>query len=341
MPNLGLCALVVESAPFPRDGSSIGRASGRVPEDASSNLACHPNSKGVSGFTLRIELLHHVLWRQEGSRRRRRNLMMRVFGRLVVAGHIMAIYIPAATYYAATNGSDSNPGTQLAPFRHLSKAAAAARQPGDTVIVMDGNYDNEGAVATADGRGSVVTLKYSGTPGNPITFRAQHRGGATLDAANVSGNTGPYACNAAWAYFDVGYTSYVVIQGFVIQHGCFNGIRANGNAHDITIKWNEIRNIGSNWDSGGGILSSAGIYLNSSEYNFTFDGNIFHDIGSGTIANQEHAIYTSASNVTIVNNVFYNQVHGWDIQTAGGTNVVIVNNTFAFPNPTTDGQLML
>jgi hypothetical protein len=203
--------------------------------------------------------------------------MMRVFGRLVVAGHIMAIYIPAATYYAATNGSDSNPGTQLAPFRHLSKAAAAAHQPGDTVIVMDGNYDNEGAVATADGRGSVVTLKYSGTPGNPITFRAQHRGGATLDAANVSGNTGPYACNAAWAYFDVGYTSYVVIQGFVIQHGCFNGIRANGNAHDITIKWNEIRNIG-NWSSSAAALSSTGVYLNSGEYNFTFDGNIFHDI---------------------------------------------------------------
>ncbi len=273
--------------------------------------------------------------------------MMRVFGRMVVAGQIMAIYIPAATYFAATNGTDSNPGTQLAPFRHLSKAADAARQPGDTVIVMDGSYDNEGVVATPDGRGSVVTLKYSGTPGKPITFRTQNRGGAILDAANTSNNAGPYACNAAWAYFDLGNVAYVVIQGFVIQHGCFNGIRANGNAHDITIKWNEIRNIG-NWDSGGGVLSATGIYLNSSEHDFTFDGNIFHDIGGGRIVNQEHGIYTSASNVTICNNVFYNQVHGfynqvhgWGIQTAGGTNLLIINNTFAFPNPHRDGHLML
>src|SRR5205814_8035143 len=104
---------------------------------------------------------------------------------------------------------------------------------------------------------------------------------------------------------------------------------------------NEIRNIGSNWDSGGGILSSTGIYLNKSEYNFTFDGNIFHDIGGGLIVNQEHAIYTSASNVTIINNIFYNQVQGWHIQTAGGKNLFIANNTFAFPNPSRDGQLML
>ena len=43
-----------------------------------------------------------------------------------------------AIYYVATSGSDSNPGTQSAPFRHLSKASLTAKQPGDTVIVMDG-----------------------------------------------------------------------------------------------------------------------------------------------------------------------------------------------------------
>src|SRR5881628_2155607 len=74
----------------------------------------------------------------------------------------------AATYYVATNGSDSNSGTQSAPFRHLSKGAAAAQQPGDTVIVMDGAYDNEGQVYP----NYVVTLYYSGTSENPITFKA-------------------------------------------------------------------------------------------------------------------------------------------------------------------------
>src|SRR5439155_15202751 len=108
----------------------------------------------------------------------------------------------------------------------------------------------------------------------------------------------------------------------------------------ITLRWKEIKNIG-NWNNPAPTLSPTGTFMNSSEYNITFDGNIFHDIGGGTNVNQQHAIYTQANNVTIVNNIFYNQVHGWDIQTSGGTNVVIVNNTFAFPNPTTDGQLML
>ena len=86
----------------------------------------------------------------------------------------------AATYYVSTSGSDSNSGSQSAPFRHLSKGAAVATNPGDIVVVMDGTYDNEGVVAP----NYVVTLNYSGTPGNPITFMAQNRGQAILDSMN-------------------------------------------------------------------------------------------------------------------------------------------------------------
>ena len=249
----------------------------------------------------------------------------------------LADLAPAATYYVSTSGNDSSPGTQAAPFRHVSLGAAVAHA-GDTVIVMNGTYDNEGQVADSSGGGSVVTMGNSGTAGNPITIKAQNRGGAILNAASsVQSSLG---CSSAWAYFDLSYTSYVVIQGFVIENACINGIRANGSAHDVTIRWNEIRNIG-NWNNPAGTLSPSGIYLNSSEYNFTFDGNIFHDIGGGANVNQQHAIYTHSSNVTIINNIFYNQVHGWDIQTAGGNGVYISNNTFAFPNPGRDGQIVL
>src|SRR5580704_4147801 len=127
-------------------------------------------------------------------------------------------YSQAATYYVATNGSDSNPGTQLAPFRHLSKAAAAANRPGDTVLVLDGTYDNEGRIANTGGGGSVVTLNYSGSSQKPITFRALHRGKAILDGMNTSSAT----CGGAWAYFDLKNAAYIVIQGFVIQRGCYN-----------------------------------------------------------------------------------------------------------------------
>jgi hypothetical protein len=234
------------------------------------------------------------------------------------------------------DGSDSNSGDPSAPFRHISRAVSAL-QAGDTVVVMDGTYDNEGQVAVDDA-GYVVQLRKSGTPNAPITIMAQNRGGAILNAASAT--RGDYDCYGARAYFDASYVSYVVIQGFVIENACFNGIHINGNAHDITVKWNEMRNIG-NWNSPGGSLSASGTYLNSDEYNITFDGNVFHNIGGGTTVNQEHAIYSYSSNLTVINNIFFNQVHGWDIQIAGGSNLYIANNTFAYLNPNREGQIIL
>src|SRR5882762_10688246 len=201
----------------------------------------------------------------------------------------------AATYYVATTGSDSNPGTLASPFRHLTKAAATATQPGDTVIVMDGTYDNEGVVAP----NLVVILYYSGTSGNPITFKAQNRGKAILDAMNTSTTT---SCNGASAYFNLKNASFIVIQGFVIQRGCDSGIQSNDAAHDILIKWNEIRNIANHTVTDQ--IGRDGIYINSSEYNFTFDGNSWHDIGrtgGQTLLHFDHGIYTHAANLTIIN----------------------------------------
>jgi len=242
-----------------------------------------------------------------------------------------------ATYYVSTVGNDSNPGTQSAPFRHVSYGALAA-QAGDTVVVMDGTYDNEGQVADSGGGGSVVSVTNAGSPGAPITIMAQNRGGAILDASSTSQSS--LGCYGAWSYFDLSDASYVVIQGFVIENACVNAFHINGSAHDITLRWNEIRNIG-NWDNPASTLSPSGTYLNSSEYNITFDGNVFHDIGGGSNVNQQHGIYSASSNLTIVNNVFYSQVHGWDIQLAGGRHVAIANNTFAFPNPSRSGQIIL
>jgi len=242
----------------------------------------------------------------------------------------------AATYYVATTGSDSNPGTQSAPFRHLSKAALTATQPGDTVIVMDGTYDNEGVVAP----NIVVILAYSGTAGNPITFRAQNRGKAILDSMNSSTTT---SCDGASAYFGLKSTSFIVIQGFVIQRGCDSGIQTDGAAHDITIRWNEIRNIANHTVTDQ--IGRNGIYLHASEYNFTFYGNSFHDIGrtdGQTLLHFDHGIYSQGQNMTIINNIFYNMNRGFSVQTAdGASNWLIANNTFAFGNANGEaGQIM-
>jgi hypothetical protein len=242
----------------------------------------------------------------------------------------------AATYYVATTGSDSSAGSQTAPFRHLTKAAATATQAGDTVIVMDGTYDNEGVVAP----NFVVTLYYSGTSGNPITFKAQNRGKAILDSMNTSTTT---TCNGASAYFNLHNASFIVIQGFVIQRGCDSGIQSNDAAHDILIQWNEIRNIANHTVTDQ--IGRDGIYINSSEYNFTFDGNSWHDIGrtdGTTLLHFDHGIYAHSQNTTIINNLFYNNNRGYHIQLAdGASNWLVANNTFAFGTGNGEaGQIM-
>jgi hypothetical protein len=239
--------------------------------------------------------------------------------------------LQGATYYVSVSGNDLNSGSAAAPFQTLSKAVNAAQYPGDTVIVMNGTYGNQGTVAP----NFVVTLNYSGTAGNPITIMAQNRGQAILDSGNTSTNT---TCNGASAYFNLKNASFVVIQGFVMQNACDSGIQSNDAAHDITLRWNTIQNIANREVTDQ--IGRDGIYLNSGEYNFTFDGNVFHDIGRTSGVSQmhfDHGIYAAANGLTIVNNVFYNMHSGFSIQIDGGSNWLIANNTFAFPN-TADGE---
>jgi hypothetical protein len=150
-------------------------------------------------------------------------------------------------------------------------------------------------------------------------------------------------CNGASSYFNLHNASFIVIQGFVIQRGCDSGIQSNDSAHDVTIKWNEIRNIANHTVTDQ--IGRDGIYLNSSEYNFTFDGNIFHDIGrtdGQTYLHFDHGIYSHSQSTTIVNNQFYNMNRGWSVQLAdGANNWTVANNTFAFGDANGEsGQIM-
>lgn len=56
---------------------------------------------------------------------------------LLLSTGIEAVH--AETYYVAPNGSDSNPGTQAAPFATLQKAHDVAN-PGDTIYMRGGTY---------------------------------------------------------------------------------------------------------------------------------------------------------------------------------------------------------
>lgn len=72
----------------------------------------------------------------------------------------------AATYYVATSGSDSNPGSEAAPFKIVQKAVEVVRA-GDTVIIKPGRH------APFDLR------NINGADGAPITFFGEP--GAVID----------------------------------------------------------------------------------------------------------------------------------------------------------------
>src|SRR5439155_25801822 len=102
---------------------------------------------------------------------------------------------PSEALYVSTNGSDSNPGTQAAPWRTMTKAVATMTA-GQTTCVMNGTYTED-----------IVRFNNSGTPGNPITLKAQNSRQAIL------ASLAPNSCQPA---FNV-HGSYITIEGIRVM----------------------------------------------------------------------------------------------------------------------------
>jgi hypothetical protein len=103
------------------------------------------------------------------------------------------------SFYVSTNGSDTNPGTQTAPWRTIQHAADIARA-GSTVNVRGGVYEE------------LVNLKSSGNVSDGyITFRSYPGERAVLDAAH-------FIPGARSAVLTVHNQSYVRVEGFEIRN---------------------------------------------------------------------------------------------------------------------------
>jgi hypothetical protein len=107
----------------------------------------------------------------------------------------------AATYYVSPSGSNSNSCTAAqsssTPKLTVSAGYACATTAGDTVILMDGTYGNEGVVGESN---YVVTVSKAGTSASPITVKAQNRGKAIIDGGNTAtGNQ--TVCTGAAGFF--------------------------------------------------------------------------------------------------------------------------------------------
>src|SRR3954463_12290087 len=77
-----------------------------------------------------------------------------------------------SSFYVATNGNDSNPGTQAAPWRTIQHAADTARA-GSTVNVRGGTYE-ELVSLNASGNASDGFITFRSYPGETAVLDAEH-----------------------------------------------------------------------------------------------------------------------------------------------------------------------
>ena len=185
---------------------------------------------------------------------------------------------PNSSFYVATTGNDSNPGTQAAPWRTVQQAADTARA-GSTVNVRGGIYEE------------LVSIHVSGNASEGfITFRSYPGETAVLDAAHLtpSGRVG---------VLTIHNKSYVRIEGFEIRN--FRtaehqfvplGINVIGAGSHIELLKNNVHHIEQNFEGRdapgrGGNGFGIAVYGTDAKTPITdliIDGNEVHHLKTGS-----------------------------------------------------------
>lgn len=156
--------------------------------------------------------------------------------RLILSAVLLfGLKVPAASYFVATNGVDTNPGTSTnAPWLTIQHAADTV-MPGDSVFVRGGVYNER------------VTFNVSGSEaGGLVTFQNYAGETAVVDGTGLPIPTLAYATGL----FEFTNASYVSIQGFEIRNyettstaNVPAGIDITGAPHDLTFISNRVHNI--------------------------------------------------------------------------------------------------
>lgn len=242
---------------------------------------------------------------------------------LTVAAHAATVPVPAhpATYYVATTGSDSNPGTKEKPWRTVAMAVNTM-VAGDTTYVRGGTY-SEGEIRFRRTGSQSAHLKLLDYPGeSPIIecIASTHLHRIILE--HGSGATLPIG--------------WITIEGFEIRN-CYDGIKMH-NGHDITIRRNWIHH-----NHNQGILGNGTRVL--------LDRNIINHNGpfiTNPTSALSHGVYGNGTAWMITNNLIYDNL-GFGIQQNGSTttstynaakhpgpefavsaNWIVAHNTFAY-----------
>src|SRR3989344_4899839 len=125
----------------------------------------------------------------------------------------------AATYYVATTGSDSNPGTFQQPFRTV-KYGVSVLYTGDTLYIRGGNYISE-SISTISG-----TLRSGTSWSNPITVSAYQNESVIVGRIELHGYDQPMPLYLIFNKLVVDASNYD--DGLYVAHGASHVIFQNG-----------------------------------------------------------------------------------------------------------------
>jgi Right handed beta helix region/Protein of unknown function (DUF1565) len=195
-------------------------------------------------------------------------------------------------WYVATTGSDTNPGTQDAPFRTITKGVSVVR-PGDTVWVREGVYPESFMGNIPGGTSWTKRVKLAAVPGETVTIRPDP--------------------GAEFAFrFDSSNDRYIVVDGFVIDAANveFDAVKitySSSAAHHI-----RFRNVEILRSPGNGILISRSRRL-VPQYNEFINLEI-HDNGTTDF---DHGMYIASGNNVVRNSLIYRNA-GWGLHVYNG-----------------------
>lgn len=178
-------------------------------------------------------------------------LMVIIVMKIMFSGLNQLLAIPVLadnSYYVATNGSDSNPGTKSQPFATLSKAVSEV-EAGDTVYVRGGTYYLKNG----------LWIGKSGTQLAHIVFQSYPGETAIVDGKNMSDDNDVFTIGG----------DYIDIKNFEARNATRIGINIWGGQH-IQILNNIVHD-----SKGAGILMS---YTDSSQItDILVDGNTVYN----------------------------------------------------------------
>jgi parallel beta-helix repeat protein len=231
---------------------------------------------------------------------------------LLISFLIGASAAQAATYYVATTGSDSNPGSIQQPFRTIVKGISVLK-PADTTYVRAGTYNeaiDTNTVVFPNGTSWTNAVTLAAYPGEQVTL---------VGFINLAGMQ----------------HSYIIVSGLIIDaNNSLEGVSINKGSHHIRLQNCEIKNT---YTNAVGLWWGNGL---SSDYNEVLNCRIHH-IGSAGNATKgwpaqpfgyglAHGIYITTSNNIIRGNTFYDigeySIHQWTSSPMFSNNNIIDGN---------------